>query len=856
MAKKIAKLWNGVKNVTNRRVLSVIAAAYAAGIGCAYLIDGAGRMARVLALACLLVAAAGVCGLIFARRGRSNNIRIVAVALVALVIGGVYCTYELGTRDPLEKYAVSQYTNADYGTDGAETHNEMPQLTGRVLKYAKSASGTVRLTVRAEGRKLLVQLRSSDANPAPRDIVGRRISFKGAVEIPLGKANPGCFNYRLYLRTQGVNVIVKCDAVDILASNNDFVGSVTNGLARFKYGMAERLENYLPKEKVAVITGLLFGMDDDIDEDTLTMFRENGVYHILSVSGMHVAILYAAVFALFGKRRTIPVCVVSLVLLLCYAALAEFTETVMRALTMIVIHIVAQLTQRRYDFLTGICAAGLILLLVNPLSLFNAGFQLSFLAVLLLAFSVPFASRFTGIRYRSTGEPVKESDVERTGIARAKRIGRVADYLLPVICVQIGLVPVTAYMFNIVSPLSLLANLPVAAVSGLLIPLGMAVFALQSLLPLPDIVFGVISKSLGLLTDFLTSSVSVADALPLSHFKIPSPPLWSIFAFYALALILMSESFRLLAKSANRRGLAAIWLMAVLLVSAVYASPDMRQNRAALTFVDVGQGDCLHIRTPGGKNYIIDGGGAVDYEVGKKVLYEYFMKNGIGRLDGVFVTHLHTDHMKGVAELSSLMSVGTVFLSEPYRGREGEFLKMCGSGVKGVEFLAAGDNVTLGGKKSGVSALVLYPEAGEVKANAGEVDENTASMLLKLDYNGVSALMTADLGFDGEQIVLASDLAGQLNADILKVGHHGSKYSTSDEFLAAVAPHYAIIQCGRNTFGHPTVEALDKLYACDIIVRRNDLDGAVMFDVKKGKISGVKVCAKTEYSARIYGDRR
>jgi competence protein ComEC len=259
----------------------------------------------------------------------------------------------------------------------------------------------------------------------------------------------------------------------------------------------------------------------------------------------------------------------------------------------------------------------------------------------------------------------------------------------------------------------------------------------------------------------------------------------------------------------------------------------------------VGQGDCLHVRTPDGKNYLVDGGGAVDYDVGKNVLYEYLMKNGIGKLDGVFVTHLHTDHMKGITELSHLMPVGNIFLSNAYRGREDEFLRECGKGAADVDFLSRGDSVSLNGRGGGVIAKILYPqsnagsESGEV-----EIDENESSLMIKLDYEGVTALMTADLGFTAEESILA-DGTEDLSADILKVGHHGSKYSTSDEFLAAVAPGVAVIQCGRNTFGHPTAETLEKLRANDIMVRRNDIDGAVMFHIKNGRISGGETCGKT-----------
>jgi competence protein ComEC len=787
--------------------------------------------------------------------------RLTAASLAAFLIGGVYCSCELGKSDPLEPYAKPQFNNAglaedeDDGAGQADNTEASPaaqRVEGRVLKYSANGKGTVRLTISAEGRRVLVNAWDEGNILQPKGIVGRRVSVTGTVELPPGKANPGCFNYRLYLLTQGVRVIIKTDAGKVRVMDAGGVGDALNLVARFKYRMAERMEKFLPKETCAVITGLLFGMDDDIDDDTLTMFRENGVYHILSVSGMHVAILYAAVFALFGRRRTLPVCLVSLALLFGYAALSEFSETVMRAFAMIVVHIAAQLTRRRYDFLTGICAAGLLLLLINPLSLFNAGFQLSFLAVLLLAFGVPFFSRFTGVRYARSGEPVSGVNAERTGSARFGRLGAVTRYLLPALCVQFGLLPVTAYMFNIVSPIALFANLPVAAVSGLLIPLGIAA-SVVSALPLPEAVFGIMTKSMGLLTDALTGAVVAADRIPGNCFAVPSPPLWAIFAFYALAFILLSETFRLLMARAGRRGMVALLLAAAVLTVSAFASPDMSRNRAALTFVDVGQGDCLHIRTPDGKNYLIDGGGAADYNIGEKVLYEYLMKNGVGRLDGVFVTHLHTDHMKGIMELSRLMPVGDVFLSDAYRGREDEFLSKCGEGAGDVVFLARGDSVGLDGR-GGVNVKVLYPPPSDAENNQGgdNEDENASSLMLMVDYGGATALMTADLGFPAEESLLA-DLAGAggLRADILKAGHHGSKYSTSNGFLGAASPRVAVIQSGRNTFGHPTRETLEKLLANGIMVRRNDIGGAIMFDIKNGRISDGKTCGKTEWATRL-----
>jgi competence protein ComEC len=387
-----------------------------------------------------------------------------------------------------------------------------------------------------------------------------------------------------------------------------------------------------------------------------------------------------------------------------------------------------------------------------------------------------------------------------------------------------------------------------------------------------------------------------ADAIPYGSFNVVSPPAQLVFAFYGIVFFMMSET-RALLFARRGFGLAAFVCACVVLAAAVtFASPVCRQDRSSLVFVDVGQGDCLHIRTPDGKNYLVDGGGSVDYNVGEKTLVPYLLKNGVGRLDGILSTHLHTDHWRGLCELSERLDVGNVYIYEGNAVREGEIVagERTGGGAdadgndgtavrvspEDVRYIAQGDAVTLG---ASVRLEVLYPprraEEDYLRAaadeDAGKGDENANSLIMKIDYGGVAVLMTGDAGEAAERALLGiyargeasvgdaeadnvvddgatgvGKVAGEregkpfsLNARILKVGHHGSKYSTTDDFLAAVAPDAAVIQVGRNTFGHPTAEVLDKLKRDDIMVFRNDLGGAIMFAIRDGKVIYAKDCA-------------
>jgi competence protein ComEC len=642
------------------------------------------------------------------------------------------------------------------------------------------------------------------------------------------------------------------------------------------------------------------------------MFRRTGVAHILSVSGLHVAIVYAFLNALFGRRRTLPVYVVIAAALVCYAAMSEFSPSVVRAVTMIGLHLASKILRMRYDLLTGTCAAAFAMLIANPLDLLSVGFRLSFLAVLLLAFATPLAGKYYGYRDSRTGRTLSGKDMKsrKDGGLMDGLKAKAVNVMLPVFVIQLGMAPVIAYEFNSVSLSGLILNPPVIALSGWALPVGVcmlmlhaASLGLSALLPgaawrsgAADVLSDALDRILrfgagceGTITEWIIACTRVADAIPYGSFDVTSPPVQVLFIFYGVLFFMMSETRTLL--FSRRRFRRAALACAGLALAAVLtiASPVCRQDRSSLIFVDVGQGDCLHVRTPDGRNYLVDGGGNADYSVGVKTLLPYLLKNGVGRLDGIFATHLHTDHWRGLCELSERMDVGKVYIYEGNVVREDEIIAggaadraagitseaKNGSGVAGDQTAAAGESAEYGfadaGEKPRIHAdsedmryvaqgdavalgedarlSVLYPPRrteeeyryATAEADAGREDENANSLIMKIDYGGVTVLMTGDSGEDAERALIGAD-APSLRARILKVGHHGSKYSTTDDFLAAVAPDAAVIQVGKNTFGHPTAEVLDKLKRDGIMIFRNDLGGAIMFVIREGKVINAEDC--------------
>jgi len=722
-------------------------------------------------------------------------IRLSCLFLLVVLLGSIFFYLAENHADPLESAEGKTCT-----------------VEGRIItvQIKDDTSYQMLITSKNTGKRL-VQVKGAMEDPA--EYIGKWASIRGKVTIPSERRNPGLFDYRLYLKTKGVRVILQSDSthINLLREDSSVLFSL---LAHLKYGFMSKLENDMEPEAYGLMVGMLFGDCSFISDDTYEAFQKNGIAHILSVSGIHVGIVYLYISRLLGNRKTRSFYLVAALMLVFYAALSEFSPSVVRAVVMIFIHIFSKVSYHRYDFISCTAVSALGMLLFNPFYLFNAGFQLSYMAVFCLAAILPWANR-------------KLDDMAEKG--KSELLIGTLRYLLPLLIIQIGMAPLTAYLFNYFSIASFFMNIPIIAISGIIIPLGICLIPVSFL---GGLFFGVGAQAAELLIDSMVWLNELFYLPGVGFFNLISPPIFLLLIFYGFFFFLSSEFFRILYQRRRRKAIA-VYCSLILIISLLIpmATGDDYQD-AELVFIDVGQGDCLHIRTRSGRNILVDGGGSQNYKVGEKILLPYLLKNGVKKIDLAIVTHLHDDHYLGIEQLARKMEIKKLGIYEANRLREPELLAETGLRKQDMLYLNKGDRIRI---EKDVWIDVLYPEEHSVEEYETllleEKDENRSSLIVKIYYRGLTVLMTGDLGLEGEQEIMRNYEKNQvvLAADVLKVGHHGSKYSTGDEFLNVVDPKIAVFQVGKNNFGHPHPSVIDKCAKKGIIVYRNDLIGAIIF---------------------------
>jgi len=494
-----------------------------------------------------------------------------------------------------------------------------------------------------------------------------------------------------------------------------------------------------------------------------------------------------------------------IVVLALYAALVGGRPSVLRASIMFAIVTVGIAFRRPPNLLNAIGAAGIVLLIIRPAWLADIGFQLSFGATLGIAYLLPHFDNWVPDKWR-----------------RTKFLWKWILLALGVsLSATLGTVPLVAYHFHRIQIIAPLANLLILPPLGLIVGYGI-VASIFSAVPFLETVSVFFLYTDWLFLRYLLIATSLFAKLPFCSIAFPHLSGWWIVGYYGI-LVLLPPIIR-----RRFRGLGGGVLFLIIVVSAItiariganYAPRD----ELRVTFFDIGQGDCALVELSDGRKMLIDGGppGNAIFAV-----EPYLRARGIDKIDAVLITHTDSDHLGGVADLASDFDYDVVYV--PYLTTSSVlyavFLDSTKSAEIPVKIIHAGETIP-----NFSELTVLWPDTTAVSTVGSlKTSPNEASIVLLLERDEAQFLFTGDIGTATENKLV--ELWSDIDADILKVPHHGSRYSSSEQFIAATTPLLAIISVGRNNYGHPTPEAIERYTASGTEIIRTDRGGAVTLTI-------------------------
>lgn len=708
-----------------------------------------------------------------------------------------------------------------------------------------------------------------DGPPPPELHAGDRVEVVAEAKQPQVFKNDGAFDTRAYLAQQNIDLVATLRAPELIRRVSSPTPTMGTRLARVRRQLREEIDRLFAgtPQAAGVLRAMLLGDRSFVDRGEATDFQKTGVFHVLVVAGLHVGALAFALYWVGRKLRLSPVwtTLFTLTLLFSYVAVVELRPPVLRAAMMAAIVVLGGFFFRRLELLNSAGVAALILLIAKPLALRDSSFQLTFVAIGCIAGLAapwlekrvqPYVRALRGWRdvTRDSAHEPKQAQFRIDlrslarwlfawlspgirGAAENSLIGgfsltfRVCELLVITLALQIGMLPLMANDFHRITLSAPLVNLAAVPLTGVVVPLG---FLTLTAGMISSIAGKFLAVPLTWLTALLLGVVQWFANFQGWSYRIPGPPFWLIILFFVVAVLLAAQTR--MKHPTNRTTALGLWMMWITcaLAIAIYPFGEKRtEGKLELTVLDVGQGDSLFVVFPGGKTLLIDGGGAFGgfsgseehngVDPGEEAVSPYLWARGFRKLDVVALTHAHQDHIGGLRAILDNFRVGRLWI-----GRE-----VASPALARLEELARARNIPieheLRGKSfswDGVEGRFLWPETAltEVADSA----KNNDSLVLRLGYGHQSMLLPGDAENQSEREILAENSAETLQADVLKIGHHGSKNSTTLEFLAAVRPQIGIISAGEgNPYGHPNPELLERLQNAGVRILRTDRDGAV-----------------------------
>lgn len=729
---------------------------------------------------------------------------------------------------------------------------EIIKVVGEDEEHA--VKGAVRVTLRLDDIYSVSAKNGIESKERvlPPIAYGHKFSLHGVLHEPAAKRNPGGFDYRAFLETQGMAAIFygSIDGANYLGVSPE-LSLVRSKAIEAKEKMSAVLKAFLPEREGGLLVGMLFGERRALDPAVEHFFRHSGVAHLLAVSGLHVG-LVAGMLLLLGRKMGLKgwtAFLFSAILLFAYVYITGMRPATLRAFIMFLLGLGAVQLGRMKDLPVAVSAAALLTLLYNPLLLFTAAFQLSYAATIsILALAPPlekyisnlFLSFSRGGISSSPFPNLKHYTSPATQLPPASKsvAAGVLPYISSLVAVtaaaQLGIIPLIATYFGEVSLMALLTNILILPVMALVLGIGLAASLVGLIVPAAGSVINLASYPM---LQYILWVVENIAAFPFASREVFPLRTGEVLFYYGILFFLGLVASGYYSRLKNHWGAfqlrvkvfhIVISVMLVFLLCIWWGFPWQEEGNLEVVFLDVGQGDAIFIQTPGGKNLMIDGGGGPAYRedierVGHLVLIPFLQHRRVKQLDAIIITHPHEDHFGGFPPLLERYEVGMLVTNSQETDNAAylELLQLAEKKNIPRVILQEGDRIAL---EPSLDLAVLNPPSRLF--NSTESDYNNNSLVLSMRYKEISFLFTGDIEAAAVEQMLREEIA--MESQVLKVPHHGGFLDNICPYLEAVAPEVAVITVGNNPFNHPHPEIELALAQRGIKAFRTDLHGAVM----------------------------